>query len=164
MDKDERRTPDHIFTRLELEFFMAFGHGFNLDVAANAENAKCENYITKEENAIITPWHNRLGNLIQVFAFGNPPFSKPNIPEFVDKALEEAGYGVCSCLLIKSDTGTKSFKKLLTHKYAHSLYFMKRIHFEKEGLEHEKGPEFPCLAAFIAPKIGNNVNVRWIDI
>ena len=46
----EWATPADIFEPLAKEFT------FVLDVAANAENAKCSEFITREQNGLLSPW------------------------------------------------------------------------------------------------------------
>ena len=74
-EKNSWETPQLLFDSLNQEF------NFNLDVCATKENAKCEFFFTKEDNALIQSWN---GN-----CFMNPPYSKTNIKLFCEKALIE---------------------------------------------------------------------------
>lgn len=59
-----RRTPDNFFKVLDAEFH------FDVDVAADARNARCARWIGEEEDALRAPWFYGDGA-----AFCNPPWS-----------------------------------------------------------------------------------------
>jgi hypothetical protein len=85
---DEWATPQELFDRLNKIF------RFNLDAAATLENAKCNEFYTKEENGLSRPWH---GNV-----WLNPPYGR-QIGAWVKKAYEEVTRGgrhrlFCYCL------------------------------------------------------------------
>lgn len=75
---DEWATPQELFDRLNKIF------RFNLDAAATLENAKCNEFYTKEENGLSRPWH---GNV-----WLNPPYGR-QIGAWVKKAYEEVTRG-----------------------------------------------------------------------
>ena len=60
---NEYETPIEIFNYWQSIF------KFDLDVCASSENAKVKNFITREQNALITPWGYR--------NWMNPPYGKP---------------------------------------------------------------------------------------
>lgn len=84
---DEWATPQELFDRLNKIF------RFNLDAAATLENAKCNEFYTKEENGLSRPWH---GNV-----WLNPPYGR-QIGAWVKKAYEEVtrGGGGIGCFAI----------------------------------------------------------------
>jgi phage N-6-adenine-methyltransferase len=47
---DEWATPPETFKELDREF------GFDLDVCATHENAKCDRYFTRDDNGLAQPW------------------------------------------------------------------------------------------------------------
>lgn len=51
ISKDEWETPPEIFDPLNRVYC------FTLDVCATKENAKCQEYFTKEDNGLIQSWH-----------------------------------------------------------------------------------------------------------
>jgi phage N-6-adenine-methyltransferase len=71
---DDRATTPEVFDPLNERFH------FTLDVAASAENAKCERYFTVEQNGLAQPW---TGERV----WCNPPHS--NLEEWVVKARTE---------------------------------------------------------------------------
>ena len=92
MANDEFGTPDWVFRGLDYEFH------FDVDVAASAENAKCERYITAREDALCMSWGNP-----GEWAFCNPPYSQPNVPLFVKRAVNQSKKGIGSVLVLQLD-------------------------------------------------------------
>lgn len=90
---DEWATPQELFDRLNKIF------RFNLDAAATLENAKCNEFYTKEENGLSRPWH---GNV-----WLNPPYGR-QIGAWVKKAYEEVtrGRAASVVLLLPARTDT----------------------------------------------------------
>lgn len=72
---DEWRTPDDLFDILNREF------AFTLDVAATEQNALCAEYYTKQNSALLNPWHGSV--------WCNPPYSRKLAKEFVLRAVTE---------------------------------------------------------------------------
>ena len=52
--KEDWATPQDFFDKLNEEFH------FDLDPCADAENAKCKEYFTKEENGLLKDWGGRM--------------------------------------------------------------------------------------------------------
>lgn len=61
--KEDWATPQDFFDKLDEEFH------FDLDPCADAENAKCKEYFTKEENGLLKDWGGRR-------VFCNPPYGR----------------------------------------------------------------------------------------
>jgi len=123
---DEWVTPQQVFDKLNEEFF------FSLDAAATSENAKCQKYFTKEDNALFQQW---FGNV-----WLNPPYSR--CKDFVKKAYEEVLEGNCKLvvLLIPSRTDTRWF-----HEY---IYGQAEIRFIKGRLkfsDSKNAAPFPSM-------------------
>lgn len=74
---DDRATTPEVFDPLNERF------EFTLDVAASAENAKCERYYTITDDGLSQPWHGRV--------WCNPPYS--DIAPWVAKAWWEFRIG-----------------------------------------------------------------------
>lgn len=79
-DVDDRSTRPEIFDPLN-KF-----HGFTLDVAASAGNAKCKKFFTREVNGLAQSWAGEV-------AWCNPPYS--NILDWVVKASQETTLNGC---------------------------------------------------------------------
>lgn len=87
-------TPQDLFDKLNDEF------NFTLDVCATAENAKCINYFTKEDNALKQEWaitHTRI--------YMNPPYGR-GIFEWVKKAYDTSLTGPTVVCLLPARTDT----------------------------------------------------------
>ena len=90
-------TPDHWATPWPLvrELEMEFGH-FELDPAANSENAKAPSYFSEDEDGLQQPW-------APMRCFLNPPYS--NVEAWIQKAVAEARAGafVVAVLPVRTD-------------------------------------------------------------
>lgn len=91
-ETDEWPTPQDFFDRLNEEF------GFELDVCATPENAKCPRYYTKRENGLLQKWTG--------VCWMNPPYGR-EIGQWVKKAYTSAleGATVVCLLPARTDTG-----------------------------------------------------------
>jgi len=122
-------TPKSYFDEVNEEF------NFTLDACAEEWNKKCDNYFSKEDDALSKDW---TGNV-----WMNPPYGK-EIPKFVKKAYEESQKNANVVVgLIPARTDTKWFHDWVVGK-AEIRFIKGRIRFE-----HEKGaggsPAFPSL-------------------
>lgn len=88
---NEWETPQDLFDKLDAEF------NFTLDAAANAGNAKCENYFTEEIDGLTQKWEGTV--------WCNPPYGRA-IKNWVQKAYESAAEGATVVLLIPARTCT----------------------------------------------------------
>jgi len=89
---DEWATPQDFFDKLMATY------RFTLDVCATAENAKCADFYTKEDNGLTKDWSGR--------CWMNPPYGR-DIKYWVKKAYESAQYhgALVVCLLpARTDT------------------------------------------------------------
>jgi site-specific DNA-methyltransferase (adenine-specific) len=96
---------------------------FDLDVCAEAHNAKCPDYLTPEQNALVLPWHG--------VCWMNPPYGR-GIHLWIDKAWLEVREGrarrvVC---LLPARTDTSYWHRVI-FPHASQIDFIKgRIKFE----------------------------------
>lgn len=88
---DEWATPQEFFDALNAEF------GFELDVCATPENAKCPKYFTKEDDGLSQTWSG--------VCWMNPPYGR-QIATWVKKAYESAQNGATVVCLLPSRTDT----------------------------------------------------------
>jgi site-specific DNA-methyltransferase (adenine-specific) len=90
----EWSTRPELFAELDREF------SFTLDACATAENAKCANYFTRQQNGLAQPWTGRV--------FCNPPYGRGVIGDWVRKAWEsfQSGQAEIVVLLVPSRTDT----------------------------------------------------------
>lgn len=89
---DEWEIPKNFFDELNQEF------GFQLDVCATPENAKCTKYFTKADDGLAQKWEG--------VCWMNPPYCK-NIRKWVRKAFESAQDGATVVCLLPARTDTK---------------------------------------------------------
>lgn len=90
------------------DFFERYNnvYNFQLDVCANAENAKCKHYYTEKDNGLIQDWW------LYDTVWMNPPYGR-EIIVWMKKAYEESRKGCCIVCLVPSRTDTKWW-----HEYA----------------------------------------------
>ena len=87
-------TPQPTFDALHAEF------GFELDVCALPENAKCARYYTPEQDGLAQPWRGK--------CWMNPPYGRV-IGKWVRKAYEAAQEGATVVCLLPARTDTAWF-------------------------------------------------------
>jgi len=93
-EKDYYQNPEYIFN------WMDDIYDFDVDLAANEENNKCDAFIDENRDSLTVDWHlfGRVGWL-------NPPYS--NISPWVCKAAEESSKGFTTVMLINTPNGEK---------------------------------------------------------
>lgn len=96
---DEWSTPQDFYDRLDDEF------GFTLDLAASDDNRKCEQWFTKDDDALGRDWH-RIDGAI---GWCNPPYSRGLCGKFIAKAADERRKGFLTVMLLPARTDTKAF-------------------------------------------------------
>lgn len=87
----EWETPVDFFGKLDSEF------GFDLDVCATPENAKCARYYTKEDDGLEKEWTG--------VCWMNPPYGR-EIGEWMKKAYASAQSGATVVCLVPARTDT----------------------------------------------------------
>lgn len=93
---DEWGTPQKLFDELNERF------EFDVDVCANAENAKCRRYFSKEEDGLKQDWTQFKT------CWMNPPYGR-QIGSWIEKAYETSLYGTTVVCLLPSRTDTRWF-------------------------------------------------------
>ena len=89
---DEWETPIALFDGLDVEF------RFELDVCATAQNAKCEQFYTREVDGLSQPWNGT--------CWMNPPYGR-DIGRWVKKAYESSRDGAIVVCLLPARTDTR---------------------------------------------------------
>lgn len=131
-------TPQDLFDKLDKEF------NFDIDVCADAFNAKCKKYYSVEDDALSQTWRG--------YCFMNPPYGR-EILKWVGKAYESAKSGEATVVcLLPSRTDTKWW-----HEYvmkADTVRFIKgRLKFDG----HKNSAPFPSVIAIF----GNYPKYQW---
>jgi phage N-6-adenine-methyltransferase len=104
---EEWSTPDSLFRPLLDEF------KFDLDVCASPENAKCQRYITKDQDALKRDWTGS--------CWMNPPYG-PRMKDWVKKAYSSAKAGAIVVCLLPARTNAN---------YWHDYCFKGEVRFIK---------------------------------
>ena len=99
---DPWETPQDLFDDLN-EIFA-----FELDVCAAEDNAKCENYISKETDSFKVEWNGS--------CWMNPPYGR-KIGRWIEKAKNSAKSGTTVVCLVPARTDTKWFQLIWEAKY-----------------------------------------------
>ena len=84
-----------------MDFFQKWSDsigGFDLDVCANQENAKCQKFFTTEDDGLSQDWIGK--------CWMNPPYGK-EIGHWMKKAYESSQQGATVVCLVPSRTDTK---------------------------------------------------------
>lgn len=97
---DDWSTPQHLFDRLDAEF------GFQLDVCATSENAKCEWFYSPEDDGLTQAWGGA--------CWMNPPYGE-HIGRWVAKAYESAQAGATVACLVPARVDTAWFWNYCRH-------------------------------------------------
>ena len=129
-NSSEWETPQDLFNELDQEF------GFVLDPCSTKENAKCQNFLTKERDGLSYPWSEFDGPV-----FMNPPYGR-EIGKWVKKAYEESQIGITVVCLLPARTDTKYFH---TYCMKGEIRFLKgRVYFTNQDGKNGRAP-FPSM-------------------
>jgi phage N-6-adenine-methyltransferase len=90
--RSDWETPQSLFDELDREF------GFELDVCATPENAKCKRFYTKADDGLRQVWSG--------VCWMNPPYGR-TIGEWMGKAFEQAAGGATVVCLVPARTDTR---------------------------------------------------------
>lgn len=129
---DNWGTPQALFDRVHAYFH------FDLDLAADEANRKCDKYLSEEDNALSVSWHEHGRSM-----WCNPPYSL--VDKFINHAVLQLPCYESAVFLVPSRTDTKWWQK--AYKHASGVYFIKgRIKFVGEGSQSAPFPS--CLLVF----------------
>lgn len=132
---DLHATPEKLYKVLDAEF------GFALDVCANADNAKCARFFTKEDNGLAQSW------AADGPAWCNPPYGK-EIGEWVEKAFWTAALGINTVvMLLPGRTHTTWYYNW--GRFAHGRFIFGQLHFN----EAEHGAPFNSVVLVFTPEM-----------
>jgi phage N-6-adenine-methyltransferase len=135
LEKDTRGTPHDLF------HYWNMRYRFTIDVAANAKNAKCARFYSKEDNGLEQSW---AGERV----WCNPPYSE--IPKWVEKAHQETKAEVI-CMLIPANRTEQPFWAELIEPYRdrgkrlRTSFIPKRIRFVHPKTGLMGSPMFGCV-------------------
>jgi phage N-6-adenine-methyltransferase len=124
-------TPQDFFDDLNSEF------GFELDVCATAENAKCPKFFTKGDDGLSREWTG--------ICWMNPPYGR-EIGKWVKKAYDSSLSGATVVCLVPARTDTKWFQDYCL-RYGEIRFVRGRLKFG--GCENPA--PFPCAVVIFRP-------------
>lgn len=152
-NKMDWRTPDDFFRELDREFH------FDLDAAANDENAKCANYFTPETDGLKADWG---GHTV----FCNPPYGR-QVGKWVKKGYEESRKPETTVvMLIPARTDTSYYHEYIFNGKADEIRFLRgRLRFEDENGNPKDTAPFPSALIIWRSKDqrgGNDARMRFL--
>lgn len=115
---EEWETPASVFDPLHAEF------GFTLDAAALPHNAKCERYLTPDDDALCDSWSRRGPEVIWL----NPPYGHKNLRNWMAKAVEESARSTIVCL-VPAHTGQIWWHESVIGKYSEIRWIKGKVKF-----------------------------------
>ncbi|TDF41564.1 phage N-6-adenine-methyltransferase [Alteromonadaceae bacterium M269] len=170
MANDLWETPAEVFAFYDNQF------SFVLDAAASSLNAKCDLYLTEEDDALTKDWaeivkRNTANTPYTNWVWLNCPYSNP-LP-WVDKAIETMENGVGVFMLLNNDTSPKWFAKGLTslsevHFFISNLedksnYVNGRIQFiNSETKKPVKSNNKPQCGLVFNPNKSDSINTQYL--
>ena len=137
--RDDWETPQFLFDGLNAEF------GFEVDVCATVENAKCKRYFTPEDDGLVQEWKGT--------CWMNPPYGRV-IGRWIQKAFEASLGGALVVCLVPARTDTRWW-----HKYAmrgEIRYLRGRLRF---GNSDNSAP-FPSAIVIFRPPASGQLQIR----
>lgn len=132
----EYSTPLEIVEPLKKEFNL------KLDVCATQDNKKCEEFYTKEDNALIQDWY-KFGN-----CWMNPPWSR-ELKKWVEKAYQESQKGATIVCLLPVRSNTIWWHKLIINTNTEVRFLKGEIKFN--GMD--RGLWLPCAIVIFHGKV-----------
>lgn len=143
--RDDWETPKDLFTLLDGIFH------FSLDAAASPENALCQRYITEEQNALTTDWHQLLqdSRAMTDTVFLNPPYGAKILTPFMKKVEEEYNKGLTIVTLTAARTETKFFR-IIWERARYIIFVYQRLKFELQG-QTVGTATFPSVISVFTP-------------
>ena len=140
----EWETPEDLFQALDAEFH------FDIDAAASEANAKCDFYITKEQDALNCDW-SIPDNTLPAHAWLNPPYGR-GVKKWVAKAWQECVKGNLVVLLLPARTDTEWFHQYIDKK-AEVRFLKGRIRFVNSDTAEPSDPApFPSMIVVFEPR------------
>jgi phage N-6-adenine-methyltransferase len=144
--KDDWQTPPEIFRPLNAEF------DFDLDVAANAANHLCDDWLgpgpgNDDDDGLIVPWQ-------PCVCWCNPPYSRGLQGKFIEKASISARNGATVVMLLPARTDTKAFHEYIWDRIEHRPRKGVEVRFLKGRVRFVGAPAsapFPSMIVVFRP-------------
>lgn len=152
---DEWETPQEVFN------YLNGVYKFTLDAASTPQNAKCAEFYTQHQNALIQPWDGRV--------FLNPPYSKGNQYRFIEKAINEVrNNSKCEIVvaLVPARTDTKLWHDLIFKNASEVIFIKGRLKFLNPNNPNSSGNSstFPSCVVVLEPQLKPSVVFKTWEI
>ncbi len=136
---EEWETPPAFYDFVNREF------SFELDAAATPRNAKCDRFLTKVEDGLVTPW-----NCERVWL--NPPYGRGIIAPWMQRAALFGGQGATVVCLVHARTDT-AFWHNFVMAHAREIRFVRgRLKFLDMDKRELSGATFPSVLVVFSGK------------
>ena len=146
-ESDDWWTPQWLFNRLDREF------NFELDVCASSDNATCQNYYSRQDDALQQEWTG--------VCWMNPPYGRTgdqSIYDWMAKAHQSAQQGATVVCLVPARTDTEWWWH---HCLEAEIRFLKgRLQFENS----DSNAPFPSAVIIFRPGLPDTGQVKWWKI
>ena len=127
-------TPHYIFERIG----YATNRTFVLDAAATASNAKCEHFISPQDNALICDWRDFHPGPLDGAVFCNPPYGR-QLPRWVQRFRHASlEWGMDVAALLPGNAADTNWFRLAMMSAQLFWFFKRRINFELSGIPQTK--------------------------
>ena len=135
-DHNGWRTPQHLFEMLNEKYGP-----FTIDLAASAENALCDRYYTKEDDALAQCWGGEVG-------FCNPPYD--DIEPWIEKAMEASVHDHAFTVFVLPVRSDRSWWRHYVARFATEVDFLERLSFvSPDGYAGRDGNGSECHAVVV---------------
>lgn len=132
MRSDDWETPQWLFEKLNEEYPM------HLDLAANAENSKCQFFISERTNALSTQFN--WNEIMCPTCWLNPPYKRDIQTAFIKKASKTVDTRIVALLPARTDT--KAFHDYIYRRPNTEIRFLKgRLKFSNS----KQSAPFPSM-------------------
>lgn len=132
---DEWETPDDLYSVLNEEF------NFEVDLCANEENTKCENFSDD-----VYSFYESNNDRREQFFWMNPPYSRGNIEPCMKIASYLGSVNTVVCL-VRFDPSAKWFQRWVDDKACEVRMLSRRVKFKGA----ESAYNFPCCIVVYSP-------------
>lgn len=154
MANDTWATPQPVFDYFNRKY------NFTLDVCAQDETAKCENYYTIEDDAFTKNWTLDAAGAFDGACWCNPPYS--NITPWIERSIITAQKGIPVVMLVMCDQSVKWFSFALKHCTTVEYIINGRLAFLNNGIEQKGNNKGSVIFTFIPNALGL-CQTKYID-
>ena len=135
-ERDHQRTPDYVFNYASKRWGP-----FEVDLAARADNTKCDYYYDEEINSLSVDWYKEFSK-----GWLNPPFSK--MDPWIEKIILEAKKGFNTTMIMEIPNGEARMSSIF--EYATEFVFIiGRVPYDKaDGTPRKTHMRGSCLIHF----------------